>query len=163
MDPHQANLQPNLLLFNFPLHFNPIPTFLRVTFNCTLSFSKHVSSLKAKFFPCLKVLRCHTASSWGPSKESLFLLYKLMKLFFGPISPMLQLDGFLSEALLIIPNGNAFTKHLVMSSPATSHPPLSCFSSLRPPYLPYQSPELISLCHLMSGPFISQPPFPFQV
>ena len=41
-----------------------------------LSFSKHVSSLKAKFFPRLKALRCISASSWGPSKESLSVLYK---------------------------------------------------------------------------------------
>ena len=72
VDPHQANL----LLLGSGLHFNPIPIFLGVTFNCTLSFSKHVSSLKAKFFPCLKALRCISAFSWGPSKESLFLLYK---------------------------------------------------------------------------------------
>ena len=50
--------------------------FLGVTFDRTLSFSKHVSSLKAKFFPRLKALRCISASSWGPSKESLSLLYK---------------------------------------------------------------------------------------
>ena len=54
MDPHQANLQPNLLLLNFRLRFNPTPTFLGVTFNRTFSFTKHVSSLKAKFFPRLK-------------------------------------------------------------------------------------------------------------
>ena len=53
----------------------PLPTFLGVTFDCTLSFSKHVSSLKARFFPQLKALRCISASSWGPSKESLFPLY----------------------------------------------------------------------------------------
>ena len=40
------------------------------------SFSRHVSSLKAKFFPRLKALRCISASSWGPSKESLSVLYK---------------------------------------------------------------------------------------
>ena len=72
VDPHQANL----LLLNFLFHFNTTPTFLGVTFDRTLSFSKHVSSLKAKFFPRLKALRCISASSWGPSKESLFLLYK---------------------------------------------------------------------------------------
>ena len=54
----------------------PLPTFLGVTFDRTLSFSKHVSSLKAKFFPRLKALHCISASSWGPSKESLSLLYK---------------------------------------------------------------------------------------
>ena len=76
MDPHSANLQPNLLLLGSRLRFNPTPTFLGFTFDHTLSFSKHVSSLKAKFFPRLKALRCISASSWGPSKESLSLLYK---------------------------------------------------------------------------------------
>ena len=76
VDPHQANLQPSLLLLNFHLHFNLTPTFLGVTFNRTLSFSKHVSLLKAKFFPHFKALRCISASSWGRSKESLSLLYK---------------------------------------------------------------------------------------
>ena len=76
VDPHQANLQPNPLLLGSRLRFNPFPTFLGVTFDRTLSFSKRVSSLKAKFFPRLKALRCISASSWGPSKESLSLLYK---------------------------------------------------------------------------------------
>ena len=76
VDPHQANLQPNLFLLDSRLRFNPTTTFLGVTFDRTLSFSKHVSSLKAKFFPRLKALRCISASSWGPSKESLSLLYK---------------------------------------------------------------------------------------
>ena len=76
VDPHQANLQPNLLLLGSRLRFNPTPTFLWVTFDRTLSFTKHVSSLKARFFPRLKALRCISASSWCPSKESLSLLYK---------------------------------------------------------------------------------------
>ena len=76
VDPHQANLQPKLLLLGSRLRFNSTPTFLGVTFDRTLSFSKHVTSLKAKFFPRLKALRCISASSWGPSKESLFVLCK---------------------------------------------------------------------------------------
>ena len=76
VDLHQANLQPNLLLLGSRLRFNPTPTFLGVIFDRTLSFSKHVSSLKAKFFPRLKALCCISASSWGPSKESLSVLYK---------------------------------------------------------------------------------------
>ena len=76
VDPHQANLHPDLLLFNSRLRFNLTSTFLGVTFDRTLSFSKHVSSLKTKFFPCFKALRCISASSWGPSKESLALLHK---------------------------------------------------------------------------------------
>ena len=39
-------------------------------------FSKHASSLKAKFFPRLKALCCISAFLWGPSKESVSLLYK---------------------------------------------------------------------------------------
>ena len=76
VDPRQANLQPHLLLLGSRLRFNPTPTFLGVTFDRTLSFSKHVSSLKAKFFPRSKALRCISASPWGPSKESLSVLYK---------------------------------------------------------------------------------------
>ena len=94
VNPHQANLQPNLLLLGSRLRFNPTPTFLGVTFDRTLSFSKHVSSLKAKFFPRLKALRCISASSWGPSKESLSLF--CINLFFGPFSLTLHPDGFLS-------------------------------------------------------------------
>ena len=73
VDPHQANL----LLLGSCLRFNPTPTFLGVTFDRTLSFSKRVSSLKAKFFPRLKALGCISASSWGPSEKSLSLLYKV--------------------------------------------------------------------------------------
>ena len=72
VDPHRAIL----LLLGSRLRFNPIPTFLGVTFDRTLSFSIRVSSLKAKFFPRLKALRCISAFSWGPSKESLSVLYK---------------------------------------------------------------------------------------
>ena len=82
MDPNQANLQPKLLVLGSRLCFNPTPTFLGVTFDRTLSFSKHVSSLKAKFFPRLKALRCISVSSWGLSKESLSHLYKS---FFRPL------------------------------------------------------------------------------
>ena len=76
VDPHKANLQSNLVSPNSRLRFYPTPTFLGVTFDRTLSFSKHVSSLKAKFFPRFKALRCISASSWDPSKESLSVLYK---------------------------------------------------------------------------------------
>ena len=67
VDPRQAHLQPNLLLLNSRLRFNPTPSFLGVTFDRTLSFSEHVSSLKARFFPRLKAIRCISASSWGQS------------------------------------------------------------------------------------------------
>ena len=75
-DSHQANLQPHLLLFMSPLlqsHSNYPWGYLRPH---SLSFSKHVCSLKAKFVHHLKVLSCISTFSWGPSKESLSLLYK---------------------------------------------------------------------------------------
>ena len=91
VDPHQANLHPNLLLLGSRLRFNPTPTFFGVTFNRTLSFSKHVSSLKAKFFLRLKALRCISASSWAPLRSpSLFCV----NLFLGPFSLTLYPDGF---------------------------------------------------------------------
>ena len=62
-------------LFNFLLRFNPASTFLGVTFDRTFPFL-NVPSLKIKFFPRLKVLRCVSASPWGLSQESLFLLHK---------------------------------------------------------------------------------------
>ena len=93
VDPHQANLQSNLLLLGSRLRFNHTPTFLGVTFDRTVSFSKHVSLLKAKFFPRLKALRYISASSWGPLRSpSLFCI----NLFFGPFSLTLHPDGFLS-------------------------------------------------------------------
>ena len=39
VEPHQANLQPNLLLFGFRLHFNSTATFFGITFDRTFIFS----------------------------------------------------------------------------------------------------------------------------
>ena len=85
--PHQANLHPNLLL-GCCVRFNPPPTFHGVTFDFTLSFTKHVSSLKAKIFPRLKALCCISASSW----RSFSVLYNA---FPRPVLTLYS-DGFLS-------------------------------------------------------------------
>ena len=93
VDPHQAILQPKLLLLGSRLRFNPTPTFLGVTFDRTLSFTKHVSLLKAKFShvsrPYVVSLLPHEAPLMSPS---LFCI----NLFFGPFSLTLHPDGFLS-------------------------------------------------------------------
>ena len=52
------------------------PKFLGVTFDRTLSFGAHVQSLCSKFYPRHKALRSIATASWGPTKESLSLLYK---------------------------------------------------------------------------------------
>ena len=75
-DPHQATFQPQLNLMGFPLLFNPTPKFLGVTFDRTLSFGAHIQSLCSKFYPRHKALRSIATASWGPTKESLSLLYK---------------------------------------------------------------------------------------
>ena len=54
----------------------PLQLFLGSPLTALFPFSRHLSSLKAKFFSRLKALRCISASSWGPSKESLSFLYK---------------------------------------------------------------------------------------
>ena len=106
--------QPNFLLLGSCLRFYPTPTFLGVTFDYTLFFSKHVSSLKVKFFPRLKALRCIYASPWGPSKEFLSLLYKVF------LRPLLTYASLGSFPFLSVTN---FTKRLVATSPAPSCPP----------------------------------------
>ena len=69
-----------------------------------------------------------------------------------------RMVSFRKRYLPISQNWNASTERLVAPSPAASSPPLSHFSSPRLLYFPYES-----LRHFMSGLFVSQPPFPFQV
>ena len=136
VDPHQADLQPNLVPLGYRLRFNPTPTFLGVTFERTLSFSKHVSSLKAKFFPRLKALRCISASSWGPSKESLSVLYKSF------LRPLLT---YASPGWFPFLSATNLTKlerlHRAASRAITGclSSPLSLYYSPRLLYLPYES------------------------
>ena len=91
VDPHQANLQPNLLLLGSRLRFNPTPIFLGVTFDRTLFFSKHVSSLKANFSHVTRPYAVSLLPYGAPLRSpSLFCI----KLFFGPFSLTLHSDGF---------------------------------------------------------------------
>ena len=160
VDSHQINLQPNLLLLGSHLRFNPTPTFLGVTFDRTLSFSKHVSSLKARFFPRLKALRCISALSWGPSKESLSVLYKA---FLRPLLTYASPGWF---AFLSITN---LTK-LERLHRAASRAITGCFSSSPiPPLLPEASlsPLRVTLTHFTLFSYERalrlQPLFLFQV
>ena len=137
VDPHQANLQPILLLLGSSLRFNPTPTFLGVIFDRTLSFSKHVSPLKAKFLPRLKALRCISASSWGPSKESLSVLYKA---FLRPLLTYASPGWFPFLSVINITKLERLHRAASRASPAASRPPLSHFFSPRLLYLPYESP-----------------------
>ena len=141
VDPHQANLQPNLLLLGSRLRFNPALTLLGVTFDRTLSFFKHVSSLKAKFFPRLKALRCISATSRGPSKESLSLLYKFfLQLYLAYASP--RWFSFLSAT--------NFTK-LERLHRAASRAITGCLSSSPIPLLLFEAslpPLRVTLTHI---------------
>ena len=163
VDPHQANLQPNL-------RFNPTPIFLVVTFDRTLSFSKHVSSLKAKFFPRLKALRCISASSWIPSKESLSFLYKAFfrsLLTYVPSHFLRSLFTYASPGWFPFPSVTNLTR-LERLHQAVSRAITGCLSSspllLSEASLP---PLRVALTHftlfVMSGLFVPQPAFLFQV
>ena len=137
VDPHQANLQPNLLLLGSRLRFNPTPTFLGVTFDRIISFSKHVSSLKAKFFPRLKALRRISASSWGPSKQSLSVLHKafLLPLLTYASTIMLSLPSLLCfHSLLTYASFGPFSLVLLFHR-AASRVITSCLSSSPIPFL----------------------------
>ena len=161
MDPHQANLQPNLLLLSSRLHFNPTPTFLGVTFDHTLSFSKHVSSLKVKFFPRLKALRCISACSWGPSKESLSVLYKSF------LQPLLT---YASPGWFPFLSSTNITK-LERLHRAASHAITGCLSSSPIPLLLTEAslpPLRVTLNHFTLSSYeralrLPKPPFLFQV
>ena len=54
----------------------PLQLFLGSSSTALFPFLNMYFRSRAKFFPRLKALRCISASSWGPSKEFLFLLYK---------------------------------------------------------------------------------------
>ena len=105
-----------------------------------LSFSKHVSSLKAKFFPRYKALRCISASSWGPPKESLSLLYK---------SFLWSLLTYASPGWFPFFSAINFTK-LELLHQAASRTTIGCLSpSLIPLFLPETSlpPLRVTLTH----------------
>ena len=130
--PTKLTSSPTFSYSTLPLSFYPTETFLGVTFDRTLSFSKHVSSLKAKFFPRLNVLRCTSASSWSAFKESLSLLYKTL------LRPLLiyALSGWFP--FLRVTNTTKLKRlHQAASrsSAAVFRPTLFHFSSLRLHYL----------------------------
>ena len=87
MGHHQANLQPNLLLFNSRLRFNHPPTFLGVTFYCTPSFLN-------------MYLRCRPSSSLFSRPYAVFLLSDV-----APLSPSLLYKAFLRPLLIYALSG----------------------------------------------------------
>ena len=142
---NRSDLQPNLLLLGYRFRFNPTPAFLGVTFDRTLSFSKHISSLKAKFFPRLKALRCISASSWDPSKESLSLLYKAF---------LRSLLSYASHGWFPFPSITNFTK-LQHLHRAASRAITGCLSSSPIPLLLFEAslpPLQVTLTHFTLSP-----------
>ena len=158
MDPHQANLQPNLLLLGSRLRFNPTPTFLGVTFDRTLSFSKHVSSLKAKFFhvsrPYTVSLLPHGALLRSPS---LFCI----NLFFRSFSRFTRMVCFLKRYQFhkigtLPPSGQSRHHRLPFVLPYLTSSLRGFFTS------PTSYPNSFH-SYLTSGLFVSHPPFLSQV
>ena len=159
MDLHQTNLQPNLLLFNFRLRFNPTSNFPEVNFDRTLPFSKDLSSLKTTFFSTSQGLTLISAFSWTPLR-SRFLF--CMNLFFDPFSL------FLTRIVFFL---KRYQYHqLERLHQAASYAITACLSSSRIPILLSEASSpllrvtlIISLFHLISGLCVFQLPFLFQV
>ena len=78
LDPYQLRVQPSLLILNTPLKFNPRPTFLGVTFDCTLSFKYHVLFLRKKFHSRFRAFRFHCLCLLGSIKK--ILMYPIQSL-----------------------------------------------------------------------------------
>ena len=71
----EASWRPSVTLHGHTLQYAEAPTFLGVTFDWKLSFTKHVDKLKKKLAPRINTLRCLTGKSWGSQKEDLRLVY----------------------------------------------------------------------------------------
>ena len=128
-DPHRATFQPRLNLLGFPLLFNPAPGFFGVTFDRTLSFGAHVQSLCSKFYPRHRALCSIATASWGPTKESLSLLYKAFVL---RCSRVPLLDGSHSFAALQPITWKSYTELHAGSLQGVSLTPPPHYSFLRP-------------------------------
>ena len=118
----------------------PLQLFLRSPSTAFFHFLNMYLRLKAKFFPRLKALRCISASSWGPSKKSLSVLYKC---FFGPLLTYASPEWF---PFLSVTN---FTK-LERLHRAASRAITGCLSSSPIPLLPSEAslPSLrVTLTH----------------
>ena len=155
VDLHQANLQLKLLLLGSRLRFNLTSAFLGVTFDRSVCFSKHVSSLKVKFFPRLKALLCISASSWAPARSPFLFC---INLFFGPFTRMVFFSKRYQYHQIGTPPPSGQSRHhrlpLVLPYPTSYHRG----------FLP---PLRVTLTHFTFSPygglFVFQPPFLFQV
>ena len=75
LDPHEARREACLHTRTTRLRHEPTPTFLRVTFDRTLSFRQHVASLKARMVRRCNALRAVGGKAWGASTTDLRSLY----------------------------------------------------------------------------------------
>ena len=95
----------------------PLQLFLRSPSTAFLSFSEHVSSLNAKFFPSSQGLTLYLCFLVGPSKESFALLYKAF------LRPLFTLPWMVSFP-------ERYQYHQIETPPPSSYPAISgCLSS----------------------------------
>ena len=163
MDPHQANLQPNLLLLGSRLCFNPTPTSLGVTFDRTVFFLNIYLCWRANSFHVSRPYAVFLLPHGAPlraRKESFSLLYKAF------LQPLLN---YASPGWLPFLSVTNFTK-LERLHWAASRAITCCLSSSPIPLLlrdfstsPTSHFDSLYSVFFMSGLFVSQPYFPFQV
>ena len=134
----RANVRPPFQWIPTKLNSSPISSYWApASVSIPLQLFLGSSSLKAKFFARLKALSCISASSRGPSKESLSVRYKSF------VRPLLT---YTSPGWFRFLSATDFTKlerlHLAASRAITgclSSSPI-LFFSLKLLYLPYESP-----------------------
>ena len=95
LDSYQSHIQPSLHILNTPLKFNPHPTFLGVTFDCT-PLSNFVLSLQKKFHSRFRAFRS-IASAPGGHQKNPYVPY--IKPSFAPSLPLVPQAGFPSHLL----------------------------------------------------------------
>ena len=108
------------VLMGIGLSFDPAPKFRGVTFDRTLSFGAHVQSLCSKFYPRHKALRSIATASWGPTKESLSLLYNAF---------VRAVFTYASPGWFPFPCNTAATNHLEVLHRDACRVITGCFSS----------------------------------
>ena len=78
--PHtrETNSDPGVTWLGGPLHSERNPKILGVTFDPLFTFAPHIRSVADRASARLNVLRALAGTSWGQSKETILLTYKLL-------------------------------------------------------------------------------------
>ena len=75
---HQHHHHPHVRLRDTFLPLQPYPTILRVTFDPTFTFNRHIQNMLFRARKRTKILRALAGTTWGQQKETLVLTYNAL-------------------------------------------------------------------------------------